>query len=77
MARAGLKTARAPRLHARPGDRLVVHGHSLGAPERDAEIVAVAPDGGPPFRVRWSDSGREVLLYPGEDARVEHLLRAP
>jgi hypothetical protein len=58
---------------ARRGDRLIVHGHHLHEPERDAEILAVGPRGGPPFRVRWSDSGRVGILYPGSDARVERL----
>lgn len=62
-----------PTLWAQPGDRLVIHGHHLNEPERDAEILAVGADGGPPFRIRWSDTGREGVLYPGSDARVEHL----
>jgi len=61
-------------LHARPGDRLVVHGHRQGEPERDAEILEVrGSDGAPPFRVRWSDSGHESIFYPGSDAHVERL----
>ncbi len=60
------------RARARVGDRIVVRGHHLGEPGRDGEILEVAADGGPPFRVRWSDSGREVLLFPGPDALVEH-----
>jgi len=61
---------------AQPGDRLVIHGRHLGEHERDAEILAVGADGAPPYRVRWSDTGREALLYPGSDARVEHFGRA-
>jgi hypothetical protein len=61
-----------PILYARPGDRLVIHGHRLGEPERDAEILEVGENGGPPFRVRWSDTGRETLVFPGPDASVEH-----
>ena len=64
-------------LWARPGDRLVVRGHRLGEHERDAEIIeTLGPDGGPPFRVRWSDTGAETLLFPGSDVYVEHLARA-
>lgn len=60
-------------LHAEPGDRLVIHGHQLGEPAHDAEILeARGPGGGPPFLVRWED-GRESLLYPGSDARVQPL----
>jgi Domain of unknown function (DUF1918) len=62
------------RLRARAGDRLVIKGHYLGAPTRDAEILEVlGEDGRPPFRVRWSDSGREGVLFPGPDAGIEHL----
>jgi Domain of unknown function (DUF1918) len=64
-------------LTARPGDRLVIHPHHLGEHERDAEIIeALGPKGGPPFRVRWSDSGEETLHFPGSDASVERLTRS-
>jgi hypothetical protein len=65
-----------PALQASPGDRLVVHPHRLGEPPRDAEVLeALGPQGGPPFRVRWSDDGRETTLFPGSDARIEPLGR--
>ena len=65
-----------PRLTAEPGDRLVIHGHHQGEPERDAEILETRGAGGsPPFRVRWSDTGHEAILYPGADAAVEHIVR--
>jgi hypothetical protein len=61
-------------LHARPGDRLVIHAHHLGEHERDAEILeALGEDGAPPFRVRWSDTGEETLHFPGSDATVDRL----
>jgi CBS domain-containing protein len=61
-------------LTAEAGDRLVISGHHLGEPERDAEILeARGPGGGPPFLVRWED-GRESLLYPGSDASVQRLV---
>ena len=57
-----------------PGDRLVIHGHHLGELERDAEILeARGPGGSAPFLVRWGDTGHTTLLYPGSDARVQHL----
>ncbi len=66
-----------PGLRAEPGDRLVIRGHRLGERERDGEILAaLGAGGGPPFRVRWSDSGAETLLYPGSDAYVDHLAPA-
>lgn len=71
-----LETPDKPRLHASPGDRLIIHGHHIGEPERDAEILDVrGADGSPPFHVRWSDSGKESIFYPGSDARVEHIVR--
>jgi len=61
-------------LRATPGDRLIVHGHRLGEPQRDGEIVEVlGVDGAPPFLVRWSDDGHVSTLFPGPDASVEHL----
>ncbi len=60
-------------LRASPGDCLLIKGHRLGEPTRDAEILeTLGPDGSAPFRVRWSDTGRETVLFPGSDAGVEH-----
>jgi hypothetical protein len=62
-------------LQAKRGDRLVIRAHHLGEPARDAEILAaLGEDGGPPFRVRWEDTGRESIFFPGSDAYVEHLV---
>jgi hypothetical protein len=61
-----------PNLRASKGDRLVVHGHHLGEPERDGKIVDVlGADGGPPFLVEWED-GHVSRLYPSSDAAVQH-----
>jgi iron-sulfur cluster repair protein YtfE (RIC family) len=58
---------------ARVGDRLIVKGHSVGDPDRDAEILEVrGPDGGAPYVVRWADTGHETLFFPGPDATVQH-----
>lgn len=59
-------------LRARPGNRLVIRGHRLGEPTRDGEILEVGEGGAPPFLVRWSDTGRTTLLFPGPDAYVDH-----
>jgi len=64
-------------MYAAVGDRLVIHAHTPGAPDRDGEILVVRrSDGGPPYLVRWSDTGHESLVYPGPDARVEHFEHA-
>lgn len=60
-------------MQANVGDRLVIKGHHVGAPDRDGEIIEVkGEDGGPPFVVRWEDTGHETLFFPGSDAIVEH-----
>lgn len=60
-------------MHAKveTGDRLVVRGHHVGEPQRDAEVLEVIGDHGP-YRVRWSDDGHESILYPGTDVYIEH-----
>ena len=60
-------------VRAAPGDRLVIRPHRLGEPQRDAEVLQVlGPEGRPPFRVRWEDTGADTVLFPGSDALVEH-----
>jgi len=60
-------------MHAAVGDQLVVMNLHLGEPVREGEIVEVhGPEGGPPYLVRWSDTGHESLVYPGPDARIQH-----
>ena len=61
-------------MQAKVGDRLVVHGAHVDDPWRDGEILEVhGEDGGPPYLVRWDDTGRSTLLFPGPDCRIEHL----
>ncbi|MBI1352668.1 MAG: DUF1918 domain-containing protein [Actinomycetales bacterium] len=58
-------------MQAKVGDRIVVHGTHVSDPERDGEILEVhGPDGGPPYLVRWSDTGHESLYFPGPGAVV-------
>jgi hypothetical protein len=60
-------------MHARVGDRLVIRGHRVGDPERDAKILEIrGSDGAPPYLVRWSDDGHESLMFPGSDAFIQH-----
>ena len=59
-------------MHASIGDRVVVKGHHLGEHDRDCEVLdARGPDGGPPYFVRWGDTGHESLFFPGSDASVQ------
>ncbi|MGX7825595.1 DUF1918 domain-containing protein [Actinokineospora sp. 24-640] len=58
-------------MHARSGDRLVVHGKVVGAHDRVLEVVEVlGPDGAPPYRVR-DGGGHESIMSPGSDCVVE------
>jgi hypothetical protein len=60
-------------MRAAVGDRIVIHGHHVGEPDRDCEVIAVeGPDGGPPYRVRWEEDGHESLFFPGSDASIQH-----
>ena len=53
------------------GDRLHVHGHTVGQRDRMGQIIDVrGADGTPPFLVRFDD-GHEALVFPGPDAMVE------
>jgi hypothetical protein len=62
----------AQQLRASVGDRLVVHSHHLGEPQRDGEILEVmGSNGEPPYLVRWDD-GHVSRLYPSSDVVVEH-----
>jgi len=64
-------------MRATVGDRLVIKGHYVGEPDRDAEILEVrGDDGAPPYLVRWSDDGHEGLFFPSTDATIEHFPRS-
>ncbi len=59
-------------MRASVGDRLVIKGHHVGEPDRDAEILELhGLAGEPPWPVRWSDDGDGGLFFPGPDAVVE------
>lgn len=61
-------------MKASVGDRIVIKGHRVGEHDRDCEVVEVrGHDGGPPYRVRWGDTGHESTFFPGSDAAVQHL----
>lgn len=61
-------------MQAQVGDEIVIAGHVVGEPKRVGLIVEVrSADGGPPYRIRWDDSGRTTLLFPGDDATIKHL----
>jgi hypothetical protein len=62
-------------MQATIGDRLHVHGNSVGQPDKMGEIVEVKGTGGaPPYLVRFDD-GHTGLVFPGPDAVVERARR--
>ena len=64
-------------MEAKPGERIVIHGHHTGEPDRDCLILEVhGENGGPPYVVRWDDSGHETLFFPGPDASIQHFSHA-
>ena len=64
-------------MNANPGDRIVIRGRHTGQPERACQVLEVrGEEGGPPYLVRWDDSGHETLFFPGTDATVEHTGRS-
>jgi hypothetical protein len=64
-------------MKAAVGDRIVTASGVVGGPVRDG-VVTECPhdDGSPPYRVRWSDTGEETLVYPGGDTVVAPEARA-
>ncbi|MEV0369803.1 DUF1918 domain-containing protein [Streptomyces sp. NPDC050636] len=59
-------------MHASKGDRLVVHGRTVGQKDHAVEIIEVLGEhGDPPYRVRAED-GHESIMSPGPDSVVQH-----
>lgn len=60
-------------MKASTGDRVVISSSALDGPVRDGEVVELRrADGEPPYVVRWSDTGKTSIFFPGVDAHVEH-----
>ncbi len=60
-------------MKAQVGDWLIVESPTTGAARREGQVVALHhPDGSPPWDVRWTDTDRVSLVYPGPDAHVRH-----
>lgn len=58
-------------MQAHVGDRLHIHGRTVGSQDVLAEIVEVrGEDGGQPYLVRYPD-GHESVIFPGTACTVE------
>ncbi len=57
-------------MNATVGDRLLVHGKTVGEKERSGTIIEIHdPGGAPPYLVRFDD-GHTTLVVPGPDAVI-------
>ncbi|WP_253740572.1 DUF1918 domain-containing protein [Nonomuraea thailandensis] len=57
-------------MNAMVGDRLLVHGNTVGERDRSGVITEVqGTNGEPPYVVRFDD-GHTGLVFPGPDAVV-------
>jgi Domain of unknown function (DUF1918) len=58
-------------MNAAQGDRIVIHGRTVGSADRHGEILEVrGENGAPPYFVRFDD-GHESVVFPGGDFVVE------
>ncbi|MET9376940.1 DUF1918 domain-containing protein [Streptomyces sp. NPDC003035] len=58
-------------MQATVGDKLLVHGRTVGQHDRTAEVLQVlGENGSPPYRVKFDDDGHEALMSPGPDTVV-------
>ncbi len=57
---------------AKVGDRVVLEAVHAGNHRRVGIITELRrEDGRPPYLVRWLEDGREALIFPGRDSRIE------
>ncbi|GGR43950.1 DUF1918 domain-containing protein [Streptomyces roseolus] len=60
-------------MQARVGDKLLVHGRTVGQHDRTAQVLEVkGENGAPPYKVKFDDDGHEALMSPGPDTVVRH-----
>ncbi|MCQ4043469.1 DUF1918 domain-containing protein [Streptantibioticus rubrisoli] len=65
-------------MHADKGDKILVHGRTVGHGDRMAEIIEVLGEkGDPPYRVRFEDDGHECLMSPGPDSVIRPIKAPP
>lgn len=56
------------------GDHLVILPQHVGGPVRDCRVISLThSDGSPPYVVEWAD-GRQGLIFPGTNTRVERAI---
>ena len=59
-------------MRADVGDRVIIHGRTVGAIERAGEVIEVRGHGDTPLLVVRYDDGHEAILSPGSDCEIRH-----
>ena len=59
-------------MQAKIGDRVHIHGRTVGAAERQGEVLEVRGSAENPLLVVRYDDGHEVILSPGGDCEIIH-----
>jgi hypothetical protein len=66
----GTSAPREAVMEAMTGDKICIHGNTVGHPDTHGEIIEVHGNAGePPYLVRFPD-GHTRLLFPGPDAVI-------
>jgi hypothetical protein len=59
-------------MSATVGDRVTIHGRSVGMPERSGEVIEVRGSGSDALLVVRYDDGHQAILSPGSDCEIRH-----
>ncbi|MCR2784323.1 MULTISPECIES: DUF1918 domain-containing protein [unclassified Microbacterium] len=54
------------------GDRIRIHGRTVGAPERQGVVKEVHGTDASPLLTVMFDDGHETILAPGADCEITH-----
>ena len=54
------------------GDRVAIHGHAVGVPERTGEVIEVRGEDDHALLVVRYDDGHQAILSPGSDCEIHH-----
>lgn len=59
-------------MRASVGDRVLIHGRSVGMVERTGEVIEIRGHDEDPLLVIRYDDGHEAILSPGSDCEILH-----
>ena len=59
-------------MQAKIGDRVRIHGRTVGAAERQGQVIDLRGSAESPLLVVRYDDGHEVMLAPGGDCEIIH-----